>query len=678
MNAPLPTNEQERLAFLREARILDTPVEVAFDDITQLAAQICGVPIAAVSLIDEERQWFKSIIGLDVTETPRDQAFCAHAILQSETLIVPNALVDERFADNPLVTTDPNIRFYAGAPLLTSDGVALGSLCVIDRVARELTEEQQAVLEMLARQVAGRIELQRRVELQKEMMAEYQQTQEALRESEARLRLALESGYFGTWGFDLKTGQSHNASTQTKALFGLPPDAPFSQTEFFKAVVREDRALVRESAQRAIESHGRSQVEFRIVWPDGSIHWLCAHATPQYDTCGDPVAVMGITQDITVRKAREAEQERLLKQAQEQADHDPLTGLWNHRAFHFRLQEETARAEREGSLLAVVMIDLNNFKFFNDVYGHAMGDHVLRQMANKLLTVCRAYDTVARFGGDEFALLLPAIDDFSQLDLEARLRSELVGISFRPMGAVTDIPITVSIGAAVLSALTMDQHDVLQRADERLRRAKMGGAVESEADLIRASMSGSVQGFSIMDALVIAVDNKDRYTRTHSEDVMVYSLMIADQLGLDEKIHRTVAVSALLHDVGKIGVPDAVLRKPGKLSEAEFETIKQHPVMGVIMVGAIPGLEDTLDAVRHHHERWDGDGYPDGLSGEAIPLIARIMAVADAFSAMTTDRPYRSGMDHEHALKILVEGQGIQWDETCVQAFLKAQQRVTR
>jgi len=146
--------------------------------------------------------------------------------------------------------------------------------------------------------------------------------------------------------------------------------------------------------------------------------------------------------------------------------------------------------------------------------------------------------------------------------------------------------------------------------------------------------------------------------------------LTAGALGLDEATRRTVGVAALLHDVGKIGVPDQVLRKPGRLSDADFGAIRQHPLMGAIIVGAVPGLEDTLDAVRHHHERWDGGGYPGGLRGEETPLLARLMAVADAYSAMTTDRPYRKGMGAPKARRILEAGAGTQWDPACIAAFL--------
>jgi putative nucleotidyltransferase with HDIG domain len=176
--------------------------------------------------------------------------------------------------------------------------------------------------------------------------------------------------------------------------------------------------------------------------------------------------------------------------------------------------------------------------------------------------------------------------------------------------------------------------------------------------------------FDVLDAMVTAVDNKDRYTRHHSEDVTEYALWIAEELGYSEGTQRVIRIGGLLHDVGKIGVPEDILRKPGKLSDEEYETMKRHTQLGTLIVGGVAGMESIIDIVRSHHERWDGKGYPDGLAGEDIPLLGRLLAVADAFSAMTTDRPYRRGLPWEVALSEIRKNIGTQFDPEMAKAFL--------
>ncbi len=192
MKAPLPDNEATRLDALHQYEILDTGPEQAYDDLTRLAAHICGTPTAMISLTDTDRQWFKSKVGLEVSEAPRELAFCAHAILQRDLFVVRDAEQDVRFFDNPLVTGGPKIRFYAGAPLVSADNLALGTLCIIDYAPRDLTSEQEEALEILARQVVTQLQLRKNLAIVEKALQERQQSELALRESEEKYRLLID------------------------------------------------------------------------------------------------------------------------------------------------------------------------------------------------------------------------------------------------------------------------------------------------------------------------------------------------------------------------------------------------------------------------------------------------------------------------------------------------------
>ena len=498
---------------------------------------------------------------------------------------------------------------------------------------------------------------------------------DAKREAEDRYRsifMNAEEGIFQS----SRDGKLLSANPSLARIYGYdtPEEIMAEVTDIASSIYVDP--LRRAEFMRQLDTEGAvSNMESQVFRRDHSIIWISTSARAVRDADGAWLHCEGFVQDVTERKRLEAEQQRALAEARERADRDPLTGLLNHRSFQKKLNDEATRAKRDGTVIAVVVLDMDNFKFFNDVYGHSTGDNLLTSVARRLIAAGR-YDVVARYGGDEFALLMRNVGDVTLKEIEARVHADLRSLGYRPEGQETAIPINASCGVALYPHGAIERAEVLHRAEERLRLAKTGGA--SEADEVRTAMLNSVAGFSMLDALVTAVDNKDRYTRKHSDDVMEYSLMIGRELGLDQDVLNTIAVAALLHDVGKIGVPDFILRKPGKLTPEEFDAIKQHPQMGAIMVSAVPGLEATLDAVRHHHERWDGHGYPFGLVGTETPLIARLMAVADAYSAMTTDRPYRKGMDRAKALSILKDGAGTQWDPECVACFLRTDPRMGR
>jgi diguanylate cyclase (GGDEF)-like protein len=366
---------------------------------------------------------------------------------------------------------------------------------------------------------------------------------------------------------------------------------------------------------------------------------------------------------------------KLLRRLRSLSESDPLTGLANHRKLYEFLAHEQARAERYGSHFSLVMLDIDEFKLLNDTHGHPAGDAILRQVGTLLTEQTRAADVVGRYGGDEFLLVLPETTAAEAGLFAEKLRAALVANPYVTT-AGEQIPIRASFGIAAYPEDVPDANGLVALADANLYASKRRGGdaitgVEEERSL-REAEGGT---FSLFESLVTAVDNKDRYTRRHSEEVTEYALAISRALGLSEESQRVLRVAALLHDVGKIGIPDRILRKPGRLSEGEYEVVKGHPLLAETIIAAIPDVEEIRAAVASHHERYDGDGYPHGLAKDAIPLLGRIMAVADTYSAMTTDRPYRKALSREEAIAELHACSGTQFDPEIVETFIACIER---
>jgi diguanylate cyclase (GGDEF)-like protein len=343
---------------------------------------------------------------------------------------------------------------------------------------------------------------------------------------------------------------------------------------------------------------------------------------------------------------------------------DPLTGLLNHRAFQERLAEELRRAERAGHPVAVVAIDLDDFKAINGA-GHAVGDEALRSVAAALREELRAGDVCGRVGGDEFMLALIDADvgiaDLIVDRIRARLDTAFsAGIVAYPRhGTEQDTLLHLAHGAMYWAkshgkARTFVYSDAIDFALS---------AEEAAERNLRAGLLNTVH------ALARAVDAKDGYTHSHSQRVARYAAELGRALGLPEERLEMVRTAGVLHDVGKIGIPDAVLLKPAKLDNAEFAVMRRHSELGRdIIAGA--GLEEIADWVLHLHERFDGRGYPDGVAGQDIPLESRILHCADALEAMTSSRIYRPGMEVDRALSELERGAGSQFDPHVVAALI--------
>ncbi|MGI4790643.1 MAG: diguanylate cyclase [Janthinobacterium lividum] len=322
--APIPANETQRLDALYRTHILDTLPSEAFDDLTRLAAHLCGVPIAAVSLVDSERQWFKSVLGMDDDKTPRRDAFCSHTILQTEVLIVPDASEDTRFADNPMVTGDPHIRFYAGAPLITAEGFAIGSLCIVDRVPRQLSDDQKTALQILSRQAVAQIELTRRVAEQEQLMVERAAAQEVLQQSEIRLLEAQRVAKIGSWEYDVESGHI-TWSAEMFRLLGFDPAQDEPDYETLMAHYHpDDVAMHTEITRQALDDGLPYEFDISIQIGSGLVRWGHAMGQAARDNSGRIVRLFGTVMDITERKQVEEENARMA--AIIESSHDAVLG----------------------------------------------------------------------------------------------------------------------------------------------------------------------------------------------------------------------------------------------------------------------------------------------------------------------------------------------------------------
>jgi diguanylate cyclase (GGDEF)-like protein/putative nucleotidyltransferase with HDIG domain len=376
--------------------------------------------------------------------------------------------------------------------------------------------------------------------------------------------------------------------------------------------------------------------------------------------------------------------DRLIDRLSSAARTDSLTGLVNRRGFEELFDTELERARRGDRPLSVIVADLDGFKAINDRYGHAAGDRALEKLSEILQGVKRRVDTAARIGGEEFAVIAPDSDQHAAYILAERIRREV-----RETFAVEQFPMTISLGVATFPRHGASAESLIGGADEALYAAKKLGrdrTVVYNPEIAETLMVATGQRTprserhsSTVLALAEVIDIRDSGTAAHSETVGRYAGAIARELGLGGEVVERVRFGGIVHDVGKIGIPDSVLRKPGWLSDEDWIEMRRHPEIGArILRGA--NLDDIGEWVLAHHERPDGQGYPNGKSGTDIPLEARILAVADAYEAMTSDRVYRPAMSVHAAREELRACAGTQFDDHVVEAFLSLLERadVTR
>ncbi len=356
---------------------------------------------------------------------------------------------------------------------------------------------------------------------------------------------------------------------------------------------------------------------------------------------------------------------------------DPLTELPNHRALLSTLKQELERAQRYSRPCSLLFLDLDHFKAFNDGYGHAAGDTVLRDFAGTLSTTIRSMDTVGRWGGEEFIVILPEASAEEALEIAERIRKAVSFHSFEINGG---LHLTCSIGAACYPEHTCELDELISAADQAMYGAKHLGRnqVRLVSDpavsvlLNREATEGGREETALrgtVEALVELVERRDHSLGHHSQQVSELARQLARAAGLSQEEAQGVALAGLLHDIGKVAISDAILQKPGPLTEEEKEQMRKHSIVGAEVLNHIPSLRPLVPVIRTHHEWWNGRGYPDQLKAEEIPLAARLIAVVDAYTVMITEQVYQHACSSTEALDELRKCAGTQFDPMAVEAL---------
>nr|MQY81101.1 diguanylate cyclase [Dehalococcoidia bacterium] len=392
---------------------------------------------------------------------------------------------------------------------------------------------------------------------------------------------------------------------------------------------------------------------------------------------------MTLLEQLASQIAMSIENSRLYAEAEEKARIDELTDLLNRRSLDELMAAEIKRHSRYGGVFSLIILDLDGFKAFNDNYGHLAGDKLLKEIGGVLKATIRSTDQAFRYGGDEFAVLLPNTPIDAALQVADRTRRKVAS-----KAKAGHIAITASLGLASWPADGATADEIVNAADTTLYRAKREGGNRNycasgtllELQDTPLSLVDSRDGdtLSAIFALAETVDAKEHYTNSHWRKVKEYAVLLATAVELEPEEIAKLETSALLHDIGKISISEKILNKRTPLTDDEWEVIKTHPQVGVNIASRVPELASCLPGILHHHERYDGTGYPIGLNGEEIPLEARILAIADAFTAMTTVRSYSDALPLEEALEELKRGAGTQFDPKLVAIFDTAIQSTTR
>lgn len=469
-----------------------------------------------------------------------------------------------------------------------------------------------------------------------------------------------------------QSGNIHEINPVAEHLFGIPGSqksaivgCPFK--EFFSCCYQPDGTTIGEVIDE-VQNTGVDMCNIECAYaPEGQPVFILLTDCVALRHGGQYGCIL-VFRDISERKAIEDE-------LRSQVIRDSMTGLYNH-SYILRVLDEEVRSSVTGSnRLAFLLIDVDNFKNYNDQFGHLEGDQVLIKLSRLLESLVRKRDVVARYGGDEFAVTLLGADLGKAFEVGKRIRNTVMEFPFPHRELTVNGKITVSVGIACCpyDASTVD--DVIKKADEAMYSAKRHA--KNSVEVWNTAFNELCEDWPNDDSLLHTVGgflsmvmDKDRYTHGHSQKVAYYTAELAKLVGMSSDEVRTIKLAAFLHDIGKIDVPSDILAKAGHLTDAERIVCQLHPVTGAKIISSVESLRSLVPIIRYHHERFDGKGYPDGLRGTHIPVGARIIAIADSFDAMISERPYRKPKSVDDAIEEIRKEAGSQFDPHLVGIFV--------
>ncbi|NLJ41221.1 MAG: diguanylate cyclase [Clostridiales bacterium] len=430
-------------------------------------------------------------------------------------------------------------------------------------------------------------------------------------------------------------------------LTGYPPESLVGNQDipYAHIVSPEYRDILWERWTKSLEQRRNFNYEYEIVTKSGERKWVLELGQGVYDKQGDLEALEGIILDISEQKMREAQITHL-------NESDFLTGLYNRSYMN---QAKIHLDHPQYKPLSVVICDINGLRMVNDAYGYRKGDQMIIQTAKLIQGCCRRSDILGRVGGGEFILLMPQADDNEVHRIVHSITSAITAYNQRESDLPTDI--SLSIGYSTIESSEQSITEATKTAEEHLSRSKL--------------LNQSSLHHSILSSIMATLYAKSQETEEHGQRLGYYATTIGEKMGLGQKDLDNLHILSMIHDVGKIGIDDSILNKPGKLTAEEWKQMKRHPEIGHRIAMSTPQLKHVAKYILHHHERWDGTGYPRALGGSEIPLLSRILAIADAYDAMTEDRVYRKALSKQDAIEEIKRNSGTQFDPKIASLFIQ-------